>query len=88
MNLTRYSEMKAKGKVVLSKEVDLETQETRYVLTSAHYDPETAEFAHDVFNIVTAQDVQAARQKLSDERDALLAKRDSLDELISDAQAL
>jgi len=88
MNLTRYSEMKAKGKVILSKQVDPETQDVKYTLTSAHYDQETGELAHPVIQEVTAADVQAARQELSDERDDLLAKRDSLDELISDAQAL
>lgn len=88
MDLTRYSEMKAKGKGYLSKEFDASASRDRYYINFNHYDHHTGEVLEAIKREVTVAQVQATRAELSVERDKLQAKSDSLNELITDAQAL
>jgi hypothetical protein len=88
MDLTRYSAMKAKGKVALTKEFDASASQDRYYVNFNHYDHHTGEVLEVIKREVTLAMVQQARSDLNNETAVITAKRASLLELINDAQAL
>ena len=88
MDLTRYSEMKTKGKVALTKEFDASASRDRYYINFNHYDHNTGDVLEVIKREITVSDVQSARASLANESTEIIRKRASLQELVNDAQAL
>ncbi len=82
MDLTRYTELRNKGKIELKKDGE------RYYLEVGRYDVYTGELLYTEEIDITVEDVQAERARLNASRAELAIKRDNLNTLIADAQAL